>query len=134
MAYTEDYPSNAMESDWNLVRQISETLKLLPLVSVAHIKGHQDNNIEYDDLEWKSHQNVDVDFLAGQFIDEHLMYRYLVHWAVTNLAQVHIKDITNNTRYAAIITRMATFDPLFEYIKERHGCLEDQMQSISWDA
>eukprot|EP00957_Ditylum_brightwellii_P165620 12607876-Ditylum_brightwellii.AAC.1 len=35
------------------------------LPTVSHIKGHQDDESAYEDLNWKSQQNIDTDQLTG---------------------------------------------------------------------
>eukprot|EP00957_Ditylum_brightwellii_P050718 3845829-Ditylum_brightwellii.AAC.1 len=71
-ADNKDYPSKTIESNWDLVKQIVDTIQQLPSESqVPHIKGHQDDNCSYDNLAWAIQQNVDADDLAGSFLVRH---------------------------------------------------------------
>eukprot|EP00957_Ditylum_brightwellii_P173095 13177844-Ditylum_brightwellii.AAC.1 len=69
LTYPHDYPSNTLECDWDLVKHIATTMQQFHhLPTVSHIKGHKDDKNVYEDIDWKSQQNADADWLAGQYI------------------------------------------------------------------
>eukprot|EP00957_Ditylum_brightwellii_P209353 15361312-Ditylum_brightwellii.AAC.1 len=72
VTYNYNYPSNTLDSDWDLLKQIATTMQTMePIPKVSHVKGHQDDITPYNELDWASQQNVDTDKLAGNFLDQH---------------------------------------------------------------
>eukprot|EP00957_Ditylum_brightwellii_P169962 12936917-Ditylum_brightwellii.AAC.1 len=98
LSYKWDYPSNTLESDWDVVNQIAPTLKTSEgRYSVEHIKGHQDNKCAYEELDGKSQQNVDAATLAGSFLSENPQFHPLVPHIASNPIELNIKGITINS-------------------------------------
>eukprot|EP00957_Ditylum_brightwellii_P142863 10885618-Ditylum_brightwellii.AAC.1 len=132
LTYNEDYPSNTLDSNWDLVKQINKTVESMQcLPKFSHVKGHHDKDMPYEDLDWWSQQNVDADQLAGEYMDCHGSYLAEVPLVEVNKAQLLVKDKTITGNYVTEIKRLATFTPLYEYMKEKNNWLLEQMESIN---
>ena len=57
--------------EWDLVIEIQEGLRLLPGVSLTHVKGHQDDSKPYERLSLLAQLNVDADKMAMAFQTKH---------------------------------------------------------------
>eukprot|EP00957_Ditylum_brightwellii_P210979 15365623-Ditylum_brightwellii.AAC.1 len=63
--YSHDYPSNTLEPDWDSIAQSADHLQNCSSnLTIERVKGYQDNDSLYDDLELPAQLNVDVDRLA----------------------------------------------------------------------
>eukprot|EP00957_Ditylum_brightwellii_P041264 3124370-Ditylum_brightwellii.AAC.1 len=90
--YDKDYPLNTLDSDWDLMKQITETVKAMQcLLTFSHVKGHQDRDIPYTDLKGQSQQNIDADRLAGEYMDHHSTYLASVPPVEAKKAQILVK-------------------------------------------
>ena len=67
------YPNTTLEAEWDCLAQILETTKELGSVapSLAHIKGHQDKNTQYEELPLLAPLNCDADCYANTFLCNH---------------------------------------------------------------
>ncbi len=58
---------DVMVAEWDLLREIQESLRLLPDVKLTYVKGHQDTHRAYARLSLISQLNVDADDKAKSF-------------------------------------------------------------------
>jgi hypothetical protein len=66
--YPEHFPNITLQPDWDLIRAIQIAICALGRPSTFdHVKGHQDDHHDYEDLSLEARLNVDADSLAGQF-------------------------------------------------------------------
>eukprot|EP00957_Ditylum_brightwellii_P078545 5972233-Ditylum_brightwellii.AAC.1 len=49
-----------------------------PIPKVSHVKGHQNDDTPYKELDWTSQQNIDADKLADVFLEQHAAQRVQV--------------------------------------------------------
>eukprot|EP00957_Ditylum_brightwellii_P186600 14207166-Ditylum_brightwellii.AAC.1 len=67
-SYSNDFPFNTLTQDWDVIAQMSNILdtgNFLP--TIQHIKGHQDNHKNDDDLSLPAKLNVDANILAVEY-------------------------------------------------------------------
>eukprot|EP00957_Ditylum_brightwellii_P026373 1994719-Ditylum_brightwellii.AAC.1 len=63
--YDYDFTQN-LKSDWHIMKHCATMLITLSnTMTLTHMKGHQDGNIQYKSLDVLSKLNVDGDILAG---------------------------------------------------------------------
>ena len=60
-----------LSSEWDLLIEIQEGLRLLPGVSLTYVRGHQDDKRPYDRLPLLAQLNVDADKHAGHYQNQH---------------------------------------------------------------
>jgi hypothetical protein len=60
-----DCPNDSLAPDWDIVQEIVSTIALFPKVPrFSHVKGHQDDDIPYEELPLVAQLNVDADSYA----------------------------------------------------------------------
>eukprot|EP00957_Ditylum_brightwellii_P163888 12477096-Ditylum_brightwellii.AAC.1 len=127
LSYPYDYPSNTLEYNWDLIKEIIVTVKPFPcLLTFAHIKGHQDDTKKYKGLDQKSQQNVDADTLAGAYNVAHDQQRIYVPSVHANPAQLQVQGKTITSHYVTKIKRLATYGPLLEYNCDKQQWTQSQ--------
>eukprot|EP00957_Ditylum_brightwellii_P049965 3787533-Ditylum_brightwellii.AAC.1 len=85
----EAYSMLSAISVWDVVSQIVLMLKTSEgRYSVEHIKGHQDNKCDYEELDWKSQQNVVADAFASSFLSGNPQFCPLVPCIASNPVQL----------------------------------------------
>eukprot|EP00957_Ditylum_brightwellii_P145158 11056857-Ditylum_brightwellii.AAC.1 len=134
LSYPYDYPSNILDCDWDLIKQIAVTVQSFPRLPIfAHIKGHQDDTQNNEDLNQKSQQNVDADKLAGGYNIAHDQQRIYVPCVHANLAQLQVQGNIITSHYDTEIKCIAIYGPLLEYICDNQQWTQSQVQSADWD-
>ena len=70
--YTNPYPNTTLTSEYDLTEQIYLTHKAYNInAKFEHVKGHQDDKLEYHQLPLNAQLNIDDDALAGLFQKDH---------------------------------------------------------------
>jgi hypothetical protein len=66
--YDEPFPNETLKSEFDVTEQIYRTTTTYGIQSICKwVRGHQDKNTAYDDLELEAQLNVDADKYAGDF-------------------------------------------------------------------
>jgi hypothetical protein len=83
-----------MIAEWNILVKIWETLRTelrISMITMQHIKGHSDDNQEYNQLSLLQQLNVDADKLADQYVQDHMNKEYRwVRILPSNEVQLHL--------------------------------------------
>lgn len=125
----------SLVSDWDILNEIRVSLPELPMTpKILWVKGHQDDNRDYEDLPLLARLNVDADRFAGEFQDQFGASRPTVPRLEHNGAQLQIDGETITYKEKAAIRYAETAKPLREHIKARNGWEDKDMQTIDWDA
>jgi len=134
-------PSTTTDADWDVIAQIHELQDELQVVCPGirpcqHVKGHQDDNKDYDELPWEAKLNVMADrqaTLALQTLRE-LPDDETWHPLPACSAYLCIADeVTTGKSIDALSYRISEM-PLHDYLKERHNWTEDTLRDIDWDS
>jgi hypothetical protein len=76
LQYVNNYPNATLEPDWDLIEEICATLRTitseLPHVTphIAHVKGHQDDHAQFDDLPLDAQINCTMRLLTNSWCFE----------------------------------------------------------------
>eukprot|EP00957_Ditylum_brightwellii_P073121 5557532-Ditylum_brightwellii.AAC.1 len=105
-----------------------------PTPMVSYVKGHQDDTTPYGELDWTSQQNVDAEKLESDFLDQHAVHQVHVPRVQSNKAQLIVQGKPITGHYITEIKCLATFGPLYEYIRVKNKCTQQQIDSINWNA
>jgi len=121
------------ESD--LIRDIKTKLKDFDDVTVAWVKGHQDDGTPYEDLSLESQLNIDCDAAAKLHLREGIKPDFLPSPIVGSKASLclggHIvtTDINDQIRMAGHSKKM------LEYAADKFGWTDNQVQAtVNWTA
>ena len=89
--YTELYPNATLSSDWDIVEAINDYRQRFTAIEQEHVKGHQDENAEYDKLPRMVQLNVLADKYAGEYQEDEGQQRPLVPMLPTTRCQLTIE-------------------------------------------
>ena len=121
--------------EWDVLIEIQAASKLLPNLKLQYVKGHQDRDKRYHQLNLLGQLNVDADAVAGNFITEHGSSRPFAIMSPLTRAHLLFQDGTVTGKYAKHLQEEATTKPLRRYIKKKNGWTEFTMQEvINWEA
>jgi hypothetical protein len=82
-------------------------------IILPHVKGHQDDDVDYNDLPLDAQLNCDADYEAAYHQSVYESYRPLVPRITTNNAQLHLSGKT--------ISEAITTPALLAYICDRNA-------------
>ena len=98
--YKEPFSNETLRSEFDVTEQIYNTKasrKVKP--TYVWLKGHQDDNEQYDDLPLEAQLNLDADELAGLFQQRSGMSRPIVHMMPSCPAMLLIRGISVTSNY-----------------------------------
>eukprot|EP00957_Ditylum_brightwellii_P078575 5974042-Ditylum_brightwellii.AAC.1 len=68
LEYPYDYSFHTINPDWDIIVQICDILKDNKFnTDLEHVKGHQDENMPYEELNPPARLNTEVDFMAVDY-------------------------------------------------------------------
>eukprot|EP00957_Ditylum_brightwellii_P021416 1615569-Ditylum_brightwellii.AAC.1 len=95
-----DYSFHTIDPDWYIIAQICNTLELMNIkVDFKHIKGHQDDDTHYEELDISAQLNIDVDFLVVDYRTMKGMKLTKVTQLPINKAQLHTSNSMITSKY-----------------------------------
>jgi hypothetical protein len=131
-------PCNAMNSEWDVLAQIWETLEELngrANIAVSHVKGHQDKHKHCALLDLAGQLNVDADELANTHLTEHPDKDCsTVPMLPANGIQLHLPEGTVTHHMKRELRNARTKDALVDLILARTGWTERTFDEVDWEA
>eukprot|EP00957_Ditylum_brightwellii_P142129 10828980-Ditylum_brightwellii.AAC.1 len=95
LEYPYDYSFHTIDPDWDMIVQICDILKVKKIkTNFEHVKGHQDDDRPYDELDLPAHLNTDVYFMAVDYHTTRGVPREKVIQLPSNKAQLHVSGCT----------------------------------------
>ncbi|OEU15138.1 hypothetical protein FRACYDRAFT_239817 [Fragilariopsis cylindrus CCMP1102] len=131
--YNEPYPNETLTSEFDVSEQIYITQKENSIK--AHfkwVKGHQDNNMKYDDLPLEAQLNVDADELAGEYQEEQGQFLPIIHILPSCPAMLSIEGISVTSNYRKQLIRAYVEPKYIEYLQNKFGWSNDTITGIAW--
>ena len=125
-AYKGYYPNDTLESDWDLIEEIRQSIYSLGFdrhsneFAIQWVKGHQDDEKSWEELTIPERLNCRADELAENYRENHIRDDLTrVVRLPRNMAQLHFPEgtITRNIKNDVRVARTAK--PLLDYIIER---------------
>ena len=124
---------DALCPEWDVLIEIQEAMKTLPRVKLVYVKGHQDRDCAYEQIDLMGQLNVDADQVAGEFQDDHGADRPLVLMLPHTKAHLILSDGTITGNYDKYLQHKATAKPLLDYIRRKNSWSQSVMDSIHWE-
>ncbi|KAI2490281.1 hypothetical protein MHU86_24302 [Fragilaria crotonensis] len=120
--------------EWDLLIEIQEGLRLLPGVSLTHVKGHQDDSQPYDRLSLLAQLNVDADKMATSFQTKHGLARPIA--LMTPNTGIHLVHSTGTItgKYEDRIRLISTSPALVSKIQTKYHWSDSTMRMVHWKA
>jgi hypothetical protein len=130
--YPQCFPNSTLEADWDVTHTIIRTLAQLPCkILVQHVKGHQDDHKNYDDLPLDAQLNCDADHEAVFHQTIHATYRPVVPRIHLNTAQLHLAGATINSGYKTAIRNAFSESALLKHIQTHNTWSDTTMSTIN---
>jgi hypothetical protein len=131
--FTTCFPNSTLDADWDIVNMIVRTLDQSSCnIVLPHVKGHQDDKTDYDDLPLDAQLNCDADYEAVYHQTVHATYRPTVLRIPLNGAQLHIQSATINSGYKAAIRNAFTAPALLAQIRQRNDWSSATLDTINF--
>ena len=96
------YPNSTLDAEWDIIAEIQDTAGKLhqdTQPTLTHIKGHQDEEVEYDKLSLTAQLNVDADGLASAWLQANPHWEHeIVPILPTCGSQIHLPEGTITRR------------------------------------
>ena len=102
---------DCLSPDWDILIEIQSALSQLPNIKLAYVKGHQDRNRSYHELDEMGQLNVDADAKASEYQNEHGATRPLVLMTTSTRAHLLGPQGTITGHYSDHLRYQATAPP-----------------------
>ena len=99
---------DCLAPDWDILIEIQEALLKLPEISLSYVKGHQDRNRRYQELDELGQLNVDADAKAREYQEAHGAERPLVLMTTETRAHLLGPQGTITGQYTEFLRYQAT--------------------------
>ena len=123
-----------LTSEWDLLIEIQEGMRMLPRVSIIHVKGHQDDKHPYDRLPLLAQLNVDADKQAGRYQNQYGTPRPFVLLSTRSGAHLVHDTGTITGKYEDTIRLLATGPALKAKIQAKYAWSDHTMRTVNWHA
>lgn len=132
------YPNATLASEWDVIGEIWKALQELGpdhQPNIQHIKGHQDDHQEYDQMPLGAQLNVDADHLASAFLRDNpdLQYHECILLPTSN-CQLHLKEGTVTFNLKRELRLARTTKPMQEHLCKRNQWTETVFRTVDWTA
>ena len=133
LEYINPYPNTTLTSEYDLTEQIYLTHKAYNInAKFEHVKGHQDDKLEYHELPLKAQLNIDADHLAGLFQRDHGKYLPKVQLIPSCPAVLHIRGVTITSNFRHQLQR-AYVEPRYVFhLQNKFGWSNATAEIIAW--
>lgn len=102
-------------------------------VEFIHVKRHQDNTNNIDELEWPVKMNIFCDQLATKAMEKHNETLEIVPMLPASIIQLKIKQRYITHHIPTQIRQLWSEDAQRKYIMERHRLNRESYDDIDWD-
>ena len=129
-----EFPNETLRPSWDILQAIRKNFKLHPHLTLLHVKGHQDDLSDQNDLPFPAQLNVQADLLATEFqqatahvTDQGPMIPGTgCHLLIENqfIPSYHRRKIRTKRGQRKLL----------RYIQERHQLSEADVSHIDWDS
>ena len=134
----DSFPNTTLKSEWDVLAEIWDTLKKMPRgveITLKHIKGHQDKEKSCAELSLPAQMNVDVDRIAGDYIEANPDKNYSHALMFPSCgALIHLKNGTVTHHMKRALREAAHGEALEDYICKKNDWAPHVIDIIDWEA
>jgi hypothetical protein len=131
--YTEPYPNETLKSEFDVTEQIYRTTESYGIIaSYKWVKGHQDKNTAYMDLNLEAQLNVDADKFAGDYQLDQGKFRPMVFLLPSCDAMLSIRGISITSNYRKQLIRAYVEPEYIQYLQYKFQWSNEIIETISW--
>jgi hypothetical protein len=128
------FPNATLDSDWDVIAELWNTLESLndnSSISFEHIKGHQDDKIDYQELSLPAQLNVDADRIADSFLENHPdATARRVPLLPSAKAQLHLPKGTITYKLKRELRLARTTEPLIKHMCKKNDWTREVYNTI----
>ena len=123
-----------MTSEVDLLMQMHQTLENLQLkYELTHVKGHQDNENDYEKLSWSAKLNIHCDHIASAKLKT-IKSSPTIPFNPTSSATLTLNNTTVTHHILAQIRHHHNSPPLQLHLQERNGWNNTSFNNINWES
>ena len=122
------------KAEGKLVQQTRTTFQKFQKVSLRHVKGHQDDDVRYEDLDLQSRLNVDCDADAKCKMRAFHRPTGRPTPAAGHRATLYIDNLEITTKMDEQLHYAAHAPKMFEYLCERFEWVDAHLSGANWEA
>ena len=129
-----EFPNETLRPSWDILQAIRRNFKLHPEFTLLHVKGHQDNLSDPNDLPFPAQLNIQADLLANTFqqVSSHATARGPVLPGTGCHLLIENQFIPANHR-RHLRTRRGRRQ-LLQYVQNKHQLSDADVSHIDWDS
>ena len=133
-SYKKIYPNATMDSEWDILAEIRTSLHLLPnSPTIDHIKGHQDQDKNYNKLSLAAQLNCDADHAAAQFWQDNPNNQFQIAPVLPSSGcQLQLSTGTVTYNFKPELKLARTLHPLRDCLCHQHGWTTSIFNDIDW--
>ena len=131
------FPNSTLSSEWDIIAEIRQTLRQLqplhPIPKIRHVKGHQDDNKPYEELDLSAQLNVDADKLADDWLTSHPEFDHgKAPLLPTSGCHINLPygTITHNLKHELKLARSVPDHT--NYLMEKYSWEQSTFDDIDW--
>jgi len=128
-SYSKYYPSVTLSADWDVLQAVTRYCKEIDLLTLTHVKGHQDDEKDTSELSLEAQLNVEADELAGKIENINSSYACMITGTQVALQSKHG---TITSKVARTIRRFASRRKVKVYMMEKY-CWGRCYEYVDWE-
>jgi exonuclease III len=126
--------SCALHSEWDAIISVYNLMDRFPnLPDLQHVYGHQDSELDYDDLPLDAKMNIEADSLATMELKEYSTPMYSVPFNPESRVMLSLSGITVTRRLETTIRTKARLPALIEYYHDRLNWDKRTYHAVDWE-
>ena len=128
-----DFPNSTLDPDWDIFQYIFHLQrKPTPLLTIAWIRSHQDNNCDYNELPLTAQLNCDADLIADS--GYHLPPIPPKLCVAGNPIQVYHHATPVTSKLKRTLRTLIKGPPLLDYVCKKANWRSQEQDEVDWPA
>jgi exonuclease III len=124
---------DVLKADWDVLIEIQAMTKHFPAVKMMHVKGHQDQDMDYEDLSEYAQMNVQADELANQYHQRHGDVSFTAPLMPLTCVQLDIQQGTVTRKFTKTLRNDHGSKELSHHQCTKYGWSRKTYNSIEWE-
>ena len=126
------FANSTLDSDWDILQYILSHLRTLPFVSIGWIKGHQDDETDYNELDLPAQLNCDADKLADNAHQLQLLTTKIQFPG--SQIQIHHNQSPVTSKFRATLRKCIKTGPMMDHLCKTNHWTQTIFDQINWEA
>jgi hypothetical protein len=128
-------PNATFKSDWDIVESIVQTVRAPHIrITLEHVRGHQDDTTQAEELDLLTQLNVEADKYAGDFRFRRGEYRPIILLMATRSVSLDIDGKTVHRNFKTTVREAIHGTALLKEMQVRYNWPDGTLELIDWEA